>query len=84
MSQHREIKTPDTHPDHETVGHTFKAFDGHEYFCDSWEENHGFWMTRVDAPLERRSDLHSEFRRNVSERAIGRTFHLVSPRRSQI
>lgn len=37
-------------------------------------------MTRVDAPIERRSDLHSEFRRNVSERAIGRTFHQVHDR----
>lgn len=73
----RQIKTPETDPDHHTVGKTFKAHDGHEYFCDSWEENMGYWMTRVDCPPERRGDLHSEFRRNVSEMAIGRTFHIV-------
>lgn len=76
----RVIKTPETDPDHETVGRTFKAWDGHKYVCDSWEENLGFWMTRVDAPIERRADVHSEFRRNVSERAIGRTFHQVYDR----
>lgn len=73
----RVIKTPETHPEHETIGRTFKSWDGHKYVCDSWEENLGFWMTRVDAPVEHRSDPHSEFRRNVSERAVGRTYHLV-------
>lgn len=74
------IKTVDTDPNHETIGRTFTAWDGHKYFCDSWEENLGFWMTRVDAPLERRADKHSEYRKNVSERAIGRTFHVVYER----
>lgn len=77
MPDERLIKTPETDPDHETIGRTFKAWDGHRYICDSWESNYGFWMTRVDAPQERRTDLHSEYRRNVNERAIGRTFHLV-------
>lgn len=70
-------KTPESHPDHEVVGKTFKAWDGHLYVCDSWEENLGYWMTRTDAPPERRADQRSEFRRNVSERAIGRTFHVA-------
>jgi hypothetical protein len=39
MNQRREIKTPETHPDHSTVGRTFKGWDGHHYFCDSWDEN---------------------------------------------
>ena len=73
----RAIRTPKTHPDHETIGRTFKAWDGHKYVCDSWDEHLGFWMTRVDAPAEHRADQHSEFRRNVSEAAIGRTFHLI-------
>lgn len=36
------------------------------YLCDSYDQNHGFWLTQVDDPSNRR---------NVSERAIGRTFH---------
>ncbi|MDU8351072.1 hypothetical protein RYA05_04080 [Pseudomonas syringae pv. actinidiae] len=76
----RQIITPKTHPDHETVGQTFKAHDGELYFCDSWEENLGFWMTHVDAPAERRDDKFGKFRRNVSEQAIGRTFHIVYKR----
>ena len=75
MSREPEIATPYTHPGHETIGRIFKAWDGHRYFCDSWEENLGFWMTRVDAPPEHRADKFGEFRRNVSERAIGRTLH---------
>lgn len=73
----RVIKTMETHPNHETIGKIFKAWNGEKYLCDSWEENLGFWMTRVDAPDDRKADKHSEYRRNVSERAIGRTFHEV-------
>ena len=29
------------------------------------------------APIERRTDTNTEFRRNVSEQAIGRTFHTI-------
>lgn len=74
MSRERVIKTPKTDPDDLTIGRTFKGWDGHKYVCDSWEENLGYWMTRVDTPADRLNDLHSEFRRNVNERAIGRTF----------
>ena len=62
------IKTPETHPDHPTVGHNFKSWDGHTYYCDSYDPAIGFWMTDVDDPGNRR---------NVSERAIGRTYHRV-------
>lgn len=75
MNRKPEIWTRETHPDHETIGQVFKAWNGYVFECDSWEENLGFWMTRIDAPEDRRADTHSEFRRNVSERAIGRTFH---------
>lgn len=62
-----ETKTPETHPDHHTVGHLFRSYvDMFLYYCDSHVENMGYWMTRTDDPSERR---------NVSERAIGRTFH---------
>lgn len=62
------IKTPQTDPDHETIGKLFSAWDGHPYYCDSWQSDLGFWMTQVGNP---------SIRRNVSERAIGRTFHLI-------
>src|SRR5262245_7941462 len=62
-----EIKTPETHPDHHTVGHFFKSWP-HTYYCDSYDPRIGYWMTNVDDPADRR---------NVSERAIGRTFHEI-------
>lgn len=62
----------------EIVGQKFKAWDGQTYICDSYDPAIGFWMTRVDAPEDRKTDQHSEWRRNVSERAIGRTFHSCS------
>lgn len=60
-------------PGHDTIGVVFKGHDGKMYLCDSWEDRAGFWMTEVDrntlvvVPGGRRT--------NVSERAIGRTFH---------
>ncbi len=67
-----EIITPETHPDHETVGRNFRAFGGEIYYCDSYDPRIGFWMTNVKGNGDRR---------NVSERAIGRTFHLVRERK---
>jgi len=61
------IITPKTHPDHETVGHNFRSWDG-VWFCDSYDPRIGYWMTEVG---------NKQNRKNVSERAIGRTFHLV-------
>jgi len=71
------IKTPQTHPDHEVVG---KYFGGHSivfeksqiYFCDSYDPALGYWMTNIDPKLNDR--------RNVSERAIGRTFYRAEDR----
>lgn len=62
----------------EIVGRRFKAWDGHVYVCDSHEPGLGFWMTREDAPAEHRSATQGMWRRNVSERAIGATFHDLS------
>lgn len=61
------IKTPQTHPDHPTVGKYFRGYDQIVYFCDSYDSDIGFWMTPI-AEGERK---------NVSERAIGRTFHQI-------
>lgn len=55
--------------DHEVVGHTFKAWDGKTYLCDSYDERIGFWMTEIGNPNNRR---------NVSERAIGGAFRRVA------
>jgi len=65
--EHGEIKTVQTHPDHETVGHLFKApFYEKSFLCDSYEHPLGFWMTKVSDQSDRR---------NVSPIAINRTFH---------
>jgi hypothetical protein len=60
------ILTPETNPDHDTVGHKFRSWDGNIYFCDSYDPRIGFWMTDVGNP---------DNRKNVSERAIGRSYH---------
>lgn len=67
MESHSEVKTPQTHPDHQTVGHFFDAHDGKVYYCDSYDPRIGFWMTPVDEGE----------RKNVSERAIDRTYHTI-------
>lgn len=69
MNDAPPIKTPLTHPDHETVGHCFQGCWGVHtriFYCDSYDPRIGFWMVELGNP---------ENRRNVSERAIGRTFH---------
>lgn len=71
------IKTPQTDPDHYTIGQHFSAYDGHIYYCDSYDPRIGFWMIRADAPPGHLEDQYGEWRRNVSERAIGRTFHRI-------
>lgn len=64
------IATRATHPDHPVVGHCFTAWnDGEQvYYCDSYDPSCGYWMTNIHAIQDRR---------NVSERAIGRTYHEV-------
>ena len=68
-----ELKTPKTHPEHADVGHDFKGWSIQDkkpttYYCDSYDPTCGFWMTNRNDPSDRR---------NISERAIGRTFHEV-------
>lgn len=68
--------TPETHPDHHTVGHDFMA---HGYPENNWQsvrwfcvchDQAGYWMFATDG---------SGMWTNVSERAIGRTFHEIHP-----
>lgn len=47
------------------VGQHFKSFN-RKYLCFGYDPRQGFWMRSVDDP---------EDERNVSERAIDRTFH---------
>lgn len=77
MMERGTLITPETHPNHPVVGLCFKGWAGQVYFCDSFEFDLGFWMTRVDAPEDRRQDRSGEFRTNVSSRAIGATFHAI-------
>lgn len=64
----REIRTAKTHPADPVIGCRFRGPAGETFVCDSWEENRGYWMT---------SERDSAVRRNVSERAIGATFHYI-------
>lgn len=50
----------------ETVGATFHAWDGNDYKCVAYAPRSGFWMVLVGS---------STVATNVSERAIGRTYH---------
>lgn len=52
---------------HPTVGHLWKGLDG-TYRCTAYESRYGFWMVNIEDPTDRR---------NVSERAPGRTFHRI-------
>ena len=73
--------TPNAVPNHHTVGRHFKAHDGRIYWCDSYDRSRGYWMTAVDAPAENLDDEDGEWRRCVSERAVGSTFHEIRPDR---
>ena len=70
------LVTPQTDPQHDTVGHYFAGptlfndigkSDAQPpiYYCDSYDPRMGYWMTEKSNPSNRR---------NVSERAIGRTY----------
>lgn len=51
------------------VGRTFRGWNGERYKCESMDDA-GYWMVNVKDPRDRR---------NISARAIGRTFHLLPP-----
>lgn len=64
--------TPDTNPRHHIVGRRFRAWDGRTYICAWYNHRAGYQMHSDDNGPPRST--------NVSERAIGRTFHLVEAR----
>ena len=59
--------TPETDPNHEVVGRIFRHL-GKVYLCDSYDARHGYWLTEMANP---------DNRRNVSERAIGSTIREI-------
>lgn len=52
------------------LGKTYVGWDGRDYRADSYDPNAGYWMVDVKDPTNKKC---------ISERAIGRTFHEVSP-----
>jgi hypothetical protein len=70
------ILSPEERPDHHTIGRYFKG-DGCIWFCDSYDTQIGYWMTPVYGEMRGLLQKPPE-RCNVSERAIGRTFHVIS------
>jgi hypothetical protein len=67
-----KLLTPESHPDHDFVGKYFRGWlKGVVYHCDSYDPSCGYWMTPVTTSEENPNPQ----RTNVSERAIGRTYH---------
>ncbi|MCS4089132.1 hypothetical protein [Rhizobium sp. BK176] len=69
------ILLPEDRPDDHTIGKYFKG-DGCIWFCDSYDTHIGYWMTPVYGEMRSLLQTPPE-RTNVSERAIGRTFHVI-------
>lgn len=76
------LLTPATHPNHDVVGKLFVAYCVYAgrrvvFYCDSYDPRVGYWMRRQDCPPEHMQDVQGMWRRNVSERVIGRGFFPV-------
>ena len=75
MSHDHEHHNEQTERRHPTVGYRFRS-GPLIYLCTSWDRSCGFWMEVVEGsgdvlyPSRKVGD-----RVNVSERAIGRTYH---------
>lgn len=65
MDQNKVLYPKDL-PNHHAVGRVFYGWDGQVYYCDSYDPRCDYWMTNVIDPTDRR---------DVSSRAINRTFH---------
>jgi hypothetical protein len=51
----------------EAIGKRYRGFDGFTYLCESYDPSCGYWVSREDGSR----------RANISERAIGRTYHEI-------
>jgi hypothetical protein len=49
------------------VGKRYRGWDGNVYLVESWDKRTGFWLR----------DVNSGARKDISERAIDRTYHRV-------
>ena len=49
------------------IGKRYRGWDGNVYLVESWEKRTGFFIR----------DVHSGARKDISERAIDRTYHRV-------
>jgi hypothetical protein len=66
---HLRVLTVKNRPDHHVIGQFYTGWTTGQqqiYYCDCWVQNAGYWMTNVRDPSDRR---------NISERAIDRTYH---------
>ena len=59
--------TPETHPNHHVVGREFMGWDARRWFAES-HDHCGYWMYATDG---------SGDWSNISERAVGRTYHEI-------
>lgn len=76
MRDDDKIVRPTDLPGHDTIGRCFKGCDGVFYLCDSYDPRIGFWMTPLfpDQVQSTFGKGEPAKRKNVSERAIGRTW----------
>lgn len=69
-TSHLKVLRPIDRPNHHVIGQFYTSWQKGSlraiYYCDSWVENAGYWMTNVRDPSDRR---------NISERAIDRGYH---------
>lgn len=64
----RDVLTPKERPNHHAIGRYYRAWDGQVYYCDSYDPRVDYYMTNV---------LDASHRKDVSPRALGRTFHEI-------
>lgn len=51
------------------IGCTWRGWNGDAYLCESYDSRAGYWLVNVNDETDRRC---------VSERALGRTFRIIS------
>jgi hypothetical protein len=69
--------------EHETVGWTFQAWDGGHYVCTHYLPKTGFVMRCVKAPNPMLGGRKVGTIVDISERAIGRTYHRIDSEPTQ-
>lgn len=75
MSNHPTA--PTVHSYHFYVGHFFSSWDGHYYWCNSFDTIDGFWLTQLGPIPGREVTTTSRTRVNISVDAVGKTYNRV-------